>query len=161
MSWMQQCKVFLPNLPLFAQWHHSGSSFKLNLNWCLIDRLTWCLSCVTDRWAGWLLHPDRPTTLGDPGHNSQPLHQSHGGDPRALHLLHPGDWLTGAVCQRASCCYGYLLFDGVNQRENGWSDLCVMSAYSWQPIREQKVRAEVPEGVLEVVPGSSEDALGL
>lgn len=43
-----------------------------------------------NRWAGRLLRPTCPTTVGGCSQTPQPFHQAHGGDPRALHLLHPG-----------------------------------------------------------------------
>lgn len=74
-------------------WQQASGEFGQVFDWQVMSRV----SHVPDRWAGWLLHPDRPPSLGGLGHGSQPLHQSQGGDPRALHLLHQG----------TLCCYGY------------------------------------------------------
>lgn len=97
-------------LPWLSGWVTIAAGFRWMLTAFWLTGVMCCFFvcvCVTDRWAGWLLHPARPPALGGPSHGSQPLHQSHGGDPRALHLLHQGDWLTGDVCLKLF--YGYLL----------------------------------------------------
>lgn len=111
----------------------------------LIDRLVSCFSCVTDRWGSWLLHPDRPPAMGDPGHGSQLLHQSHWGNPRALHLLHQGDWLAGTVHQNLLWFSGWVVnlliwtisdFNtqlAANQRAGFSVAVNLESKYFWNP----------------------------
>lgn len=96
-----KCYHCFLNVILFLQvW----SSISIRHQFMETCRFLRRLSCATDRWAGWLLHPDRPPSLGDPGHAPWPLHQSQTGDSGALHLLHQGDWLIAAVLVAVVTC---------------------------------------------------------